>query len=139
MEALDSLSAVFFQELKSILPDYERFVVFSDRPELVIPAKHPETGELHVWLDDDEITIGIGESFHTHCCTYFFNSDDRSENEREAAREAVAFIRDVLADKVVVHVSSRITGSYHRGSADAPSLKPGVKECTWSGPFLREG
>lgn len=138
MKVLDSLSAAFFQELESIVPDYERFVAFSDRPEVIIPAKHSETDEMHIWLDGDEITLGIGEHFHTHFSTYYFNSDDPIENERQAVREAITFIRDVLADKVVVYISSRIAGSYYRGSHGASSLKPGMREYIWSGPVVRE-
>lgn len=138
MRTLANLSAVFFQALGNVIPDYAQYIAFSDRPEWILPAKHPETGEMHVWVDRDEITIGIGGYFHTHFSTDYFNSDDPRENEKEAAREAVKFIQDVLADKVVICVSARIAGSYYRGSANPPTLKPGTKEYVWSGPFTRE-
>jgi hypothetical protein len=130
---------VFFKELQEVVPDYEQLVKMTDRPELVIPAQHPETGELHVWLDGDEVTVGIGEYFHTHFSIYDYSSDIRRDNEKEAAGKAVRFIQDVLADRVVFHVFSRSTGSYYRTSHNPPSLKPGDREFIWSGPFEREG
>ena len=137
MQTLDNLLVLFFKELGSIVPDYEEYIWFSDRPEWILPAKHPETGEMYVWLDGDKITLRIGEHFYTHFSTYYLSSNDSGENERKAVRKAVEFIRDVLADKVVIYISSRAAGSYYRGSTNAPSMKPGMREYVWSGPFVR--
>jgi len=140
---LDSLSAAFIEELKSVLPDFERFLVIADHVGLIIPARHRQTGDMHIWLHDDQITVAIGLSFHWRFFTHDFASDDPTwqphENEREAAREAVKFIRDVLADKVVLYVSSHTAGSYDRGSTSQPPMEPGMREYVWSGPFMREG
>lgn len=94
---------------------------------------------MQIWLDGEEITPGIGEYFHTHFRTDYYDSDDPGENESEAevVRRAIGFIQAVLADKVVIYTYSRMAGSYYRGSTDMPSMKPGMKEYVWSGPFVR--
>ena len=81
----DSLSKMFLADLESHIPDCRKFIVESDRLELIIPAKSQETGELHIWLDGDEITIGIGQYFHTHFDT-FSNFATLAEREKDASQ-----------------------------------------------------
>jgi hypothetical protein len=128
----DSLSKIFLADLESHISDCRNFIVKSDRLELIIPAKSQETGELHIWVDGDEITVGIGQHFHTHFDT-FSNFATLAEREKEASRQASQFIQDVLADKVIIYVSERSAGCYSVGSKGEALVKPGDKKMVWSG------
>lgn len=128
----DSLSRIFLADLESYIPDCHKFIVESDRLELIIPAKSQETGKLHIWLDGDEITIGIGQYFHTHFDTYS-NFPTLIERERDASLQANRFIQDVLADKVIIYISDRSAGCYSIGSKGDLLVKPGDKKMVWSG------
>ena len=128
----DSLSKIFLADLENYIPDCHKFIVESDRLELIIPAKNQKTGELHIWLDGDEITIGVGQFFHTHFDT-FSNFATLTEREKDASRQANQFIQDMLADKIVIYVSEKWAGCYPIGSNREILTKPGDKKMVWSG------
>ena len=128
----ESLPEVFLADLEIYMPDYRQFVVKSDRLEIIIPEKSQETGELHVWLDSDEITVGVGEHFHIHFDIYS-NFSTLVERIKDASRQANQFIQAMLADKIVIYVSSKSAGCYYKGSSEEPLVKPGDRKMVWSG------
>jgi hypothetical protein len=135
-KALDSLAREFRAALRRWLPNLEWVEDFSDRLIIRIPAHNPETGAITVWLDGDEVTVGIGEYFHTHFEAYLTEQAEQTQTERErrAAARAAAFIADFIADEIVLRIGDgRYAGTFHRAIKKEP---PGPEETDylWSGP-----
>ena len=134
---LDSLSREFRAALLHRLPDLKYREEFTDRLVVTIPAHHPETGAITVWLDGDEVTVGIGEYFHTHFEAYLVERTEPTQTERErgAAARAVAFIADFMADEIVLRISrdGRYASTSHR-SIQKGLPGPEEVEYLWSGP-----
>ena len=67
----------------------------------VFPAAHSEVGDVTIWDDGDEATIGIGEITHGH-----FNPYDETLTEHEIAQqvtfEVIDFLTDLFADRVLL-------------------------------------
>jgi hypothetical protein len=59
----DPLAREFRAAFQRRLADLQVREEFSNRLVVTIPALHPETGNIAVWLGD-EVTVGIGEHFH---------------------------------------------------------------------------
>ena len=136
-KALDSLAREFRAALRHRLPNLECVEHFSDRLIVRIPAHNLETGAITVWLDGDEVTVGIGEYFHTHFEAYGTDQADLTQagRERRAAARAAAFIADFIADEIVLRISGngRSAATFHRAIEKEP---PGPQEADylWSGP-----
>ena len=90
---LDSLSRRFLTEVREAFPDRCLDIKVTDRLKVVFPAEHPDVGEIHVWLDREEVTVGIGHFYHTHFETYLDESLPKDDAEAQAVAEAIAFIR----------------------------------------------
>ena len=121
---------------------------FSDRLEVTVPGASPAIGDVTVCSDSDELTVYVGE--HTHCHFSLYMHQDRSASEAIDAvvQETVAFLSDLLADRIVVWSRSvagvpSSGGTFRRDMA--PSLlEPGAKAYLWSGaafipPTVRGG
>ena len=136
-KALDSLAREFRAALRHRLPNLEWVEDFSDRLIIRIPAHNPETGAITVWLDGDEVTVGIGEYFHTHFEAYLTEQAEltQTERERRAAARAAAFIADFMADEIVLRIGrgGRNAGTFHRAIKEEPP-GPEQMDYLWSGP-----
>lgn len=104
---LDSLSARFLVEVTREFPNQDFDVRFTDRLEVVFPACHPAVGDIHVWLDGNEVTVGIGLLYHTHFEADLEGEMSNGEAETHAVADALAFIRDFLNGDTIVHVVLR--------------------------------
>ncbi len=104
---LDSLSQRFLAELNWFFPETDLDITYTDRLEVVFPAKHPDVGEIHVSLDGDEITVGIGTFYHAHFETYLDDTMPKEEAEAQAVSDALRFIQDFIQDKTVLSLIFR--------------------------------
>jgi len=106
-------------------------------PLLAVPARHPETGGLRLWLQADEVTIGVGERFHDHVATYLYDFADRGAREDAVVEDVIEYVRDVLADRVVMsaHVSNRWARMERLEHAPAGPPERDVLRLVWSGPL----
>ncbi|MCD4693702.1 MAG: hypothetical protein K8R79_12365 [Calditrichales bacterium] len=101
---LDNLSNLFLDRFEKTFKGSSYSLEFTDRLEVSIPSKDPRFGDIHIWLDGDEVTVGIGELFHTHFETYHDDSLAKQQAEDQATANAIEFIKDVLADQVVIEI-----------------------------------
>ena len=112
---LDHLSQRFLCELERIMSRESFRTEFTDRLIVTIPARDPEVGDITVWLDGDEVTVGIGQLHHSHfevCAQPEATLDAR---EQEAARSATSFISDILDERV--HFQVQFENGRCRGSS----------------------
>lgn len=135
---LDALAREFRTVFQQRLGHVNAQEEFTDRLIVAIPASHRETGNIVVWLDGDEVTVGIGEHFHCHFETYLDDSIPQVERERLAVARAVDFIASFMADSIVLRVS-RERGRIVSVTAlplDTLEAQPNSEETDywWSGP-----
>lgn len=125
-----ALFDVLVPMLRSHFPELTFTGPVGERPQITIPAAHPEIGDLVLQDDDDEVTAFVGRFTHSH----FSNYEDipTAEKERIIAENVVAFLDDLFADRIVMWGSHRGMGGWH--SIDAHSLPSvGRKKYVWSG------
>lgn len=135
-DRLDSLAREFRIAFQRRLGHVNRREEITDRLVVTIPALHQGTGDIVVWLDGDEVTVGIGEHFHCHFETYLDESLPESERERRAAQRAVDFIAEFMADSIVLRVWRKSGRVVSAGTYPAGESSPGPDETDyfWSGP-----
>ena len=108
--------------------------------DIVFPARHPDTGDIQVWDDGDELTIGIGDFFHTHFDPVEQESDERTKDEAkvECVASAVSFVGEFLDDRKILYVqfSGEEPGAVAITDYENDNSIPlGAKKFVWSGPI----
>lgn len=102
----------------------------------LFPAIHPEVGDITIWDDGDEATIGIGEITHGHFNPYddSFTSDQIAERVTE---EVIEFLEDLFADRVLLWKSpdGRSGGWQVLGHGDDDPPRGDNLRYLWSGPI----
>ena len=140
-DRLDSLACEFRTALRRQLSEVDVSERFTDRLVVTVPARHPETGAIVVWLDGDEITVQIGQHFHCHFETHLDEGVAPTEGERLAVQRAVDFIVEFMADSIVLRVSRQrgrvVSAATHIADAALPSPSPNQTDYLWSGPKAR--
>ena len=109
---------------------------FTDRYELVIPAPHPELGELRVRDDGDELTVSIGPH-HWHNSLHLFDEEPELRRSELVAEVTVEDIRRVVQGRTVIRVGrgSGSTKSYDLGATDVKPPSPDEIDYVWTGPL----
>jgi len=102
---LSSLARRLLSHLEKSFSANEYVSSFSDRLEVVIPGEHVEVGDMHVWVDSDEVIVGIGEHFHTHFATLFYETLSTDEAEAKVVEEALLFIKDFTDKKSILEIT----------------------------------
>ena len=125
----------FLRELPSV-PHSEQI---TNRYELVIPPAHPSVGELRVWDDGDELTIGLGEHHHWHVPLYMYDDAAEARRPELAAATAVDDIRRVLEGRTVLRVTRRAGKVVSSTTYDPErsTIAPPTRDDTeylWDGP-----
>jgi len=137
---LDSLSQRFLSELERFVPQDGFRTEFTDRLVVTIPARDVEVGDVTVWLDGDEVTVGIGKLHHCHFEVYTQTGPTLGEREQAAAESAASYIRDILEDRVHFQVqfeAGRCRGSCSWYPEHSERLRPlsgvdEIREYVWS-------
>lgn len=113
-------------------------------PCLRLAAQHPATGDLVLWVEDNEITLVIELITHSHftCPSYLLNSSLEAQ-AKGIAQEAADYVLDVLLDRILFEMEwqgDRITSVSNIPLInDIPpkaELPQGVRRerFLWSGP-----
>ena len=133
-----SLANRFTQELRSASVAFER----DADGALRVPARCRDVGELVIALDDDEISVFIGEFTHCHFTPGACGDLEGTDRVGEAVREAADFVRGVLADQWVLwRYPNGGGGCYLLGDEEDPMADVPLGEDAqcylWSGPYSR--
>lgn len=97
---LNHLSREFLAMLQRVLPDMVFRTAFTDQLVVTIPFRSQEVGDITVWLDEGEVTVGIGQFHHSHFQVSTQSAPTLDERERVAAEIAANYIRDVIGERV---------------------------------------
>lgn len=108
-------------------------------PLAVVPAKHPEVGDLVLQDGGDEITVYLGRITHRH----FFAQDseasaDASVQAEQIAAEVTEYLRQLLADEIEFYGNGRSGGARSRSAKRRGFLSRllfGRRTYLWSGPI----
>ena len=138
---LDHLSQSFLSELERVVPSGGFHTEFTDRLIVTIPARSAEVGALTIWLDGDEITVGIGEIHHTHFMVDCEPGETLEAREIATAVATANYIADVLADRVRFQLQfekgrCRVALTWYPGLTQPPHRVTGADEFrnyVWSG------
>jgi hypothetical protein len=133
---------------RAILPDGLQPFCTRDPAEILrVPAKASEVGDIVVHNDGDEFTVAVGRIDHRHFEVYCATGATEHDRQREAAKDAVDWVQDIIAERVRFRVEFEagrlIAGSsWHIGHHDGGRwLKrtDEVREYTCSGEKFRGG
>ncbi len=101
---LNGLPAKFCRALREAFPTLACDLDPAER-RLCIPPKHPAFGDIYFWLRPDEIVVGIGSCWHTHCGIYSSEPMDRETAENRVVKFALELLQAILEDRLVLRVT----------------------------------
>lgn len=93
----DAFTEVFRSQLPAALHPYlasDENVIFR------MPEASSEVGELVVWNDGDELTVGVGKISHDHFPTWDFEGVPQAEQMQRASAGAIEWIEAIISDRV---------------------------------------
>lgn len=108
LAAHDPLAGAFLKHLRARLPAgafEERAPERSKHPYVMIariPAASPAVGDVLIYSDGDELTTFVGDHTHGHTGAYLFGGPNNPAAIDRAAASVAAWVRDLLADGVIV-------------------------------------
>ena len=132
-----------FRELVSKREDACRWQYeFKDCATVTYPASSSDVGDLVVFDDGHELTLGIGKIYHTHFNPEFGPSFDRTKTTvvEHIASEAMAFIDEVLAGQKVFWICFKEGVPFSAGAMPMEEVEeiPDDAVCyVWSGRYER--
>jgi hypothetical protein len=106
-------------------------------PIAVFPAVHPAVGDVNIWDDDEEATVGIGDITHHHFNPYDSELTDEEANQWITDR-VVEFLELLFSDHVLLQKRTRSNwGSMESFGEEEgiPPLREDAEGFLWSGPL----
>ncbi len=88
----------FVLRLRSLGYEYSS----SDKIDIRIPALSRDFGDIEIRIWCREITVLIGDRFHTHFDIDVSREDIANNNAKEVIYEVIEFIEDVVNDKILL-------------------------------------
>jgi len=136
----DSLSRKFLAELERSVPRDGFHTKFADGFVVTIPARDAEVGDITVWLDIGEVTVGIGQLHHSHFQIVTQTAPTLDEREQAVAASAASYIREILDDRIHFQVQfeagrCKVSSSWYAEGSERPrplSAVDEIREYVWS-------
>lgn len=109
---------LFFSKFKQFFPLLSNLKVSIDKKSFDVKIKGSKTNnDILVWIEKDEIGVGIGEWTHTH-----FKDID----------ECLLFIKDILDDFIVVWKVTKPDGGWYSGHYDLRLWQENIDKKDWN-------
>jgi len=100
---------------------------------LRFPAIHPEVGDIEIYADGNELTVGYGNFTHCH---YGKHSASSEQWEQEAVDAVIADLDALFSDRLRMWGSRKRGGGIVReGYEDVPHGDAENPQYVWSGPI----
>ena len=110
----------------------------SDAKILLIPAAHPDVGDVEIRDDEDELTVSVGTISHAHFNT--FGEDISEEASADQIAENVAsLLIDLVNDRVVLWSHQGAGGWRTFDEGEPLEFEPRAQNYLWSGPVQTPG
>ena len=108
---------LFISKFKQFFPSFSNLIVSIKNNSFELTIKSSKTeNDIDIWIENDEIGIGIGQWTHTH-----FNDID----------ECLLFIKDILDDFIVVWKVTKPDGDWYSGHYDIRLWQENVDKKDW--------
>jgi len=119
-----------FPVLTARFPDAGIKFEHEERPRAIVPAVHPDVGDIVLQDDGDEITAFVGHFTHSHFSNY--DAISAEEKAKAISEDVVHFLEELFADRIVMWGSHKGVGGWQ--PIDSRSLLSlGRKKYVWSG------
>ncbi len=120
--------------LRGRFPSVE-FKIEQEDKSIRIPAKHPEVGDVIIWDEGDEATVGIGDLTHLHLNPYDPSLSDDERNAR-IADHLIWFVEALFDDRAYfLCYPGGAGGSTVVEKGGRFTVPEGATAYTWSGPY----
>jgi hypothetical protein len=135
------MKIAFVDDLQSEVPGLGVRVDDHATSVVSIPARHQDVGSIIIDFDDGEVTVSIGEHFHSHFDPGVYRSEGYVNPDAACVRAAVTYVRDFIAGRILFHirfVNGRYAGSgtLYLNTANLMANVPhDAKLYTWAGPW----
>jgi hypothetical protein len=127
----ESISTRLLPRLTSSFPDLTLKVGKPPGPVVLIQAIHPDVGDVEIYDDGEELTIGLGNFTHAHVGSGEASTD-------KIVELTIELLADLFSDTLVLWGSHSGAGGYYRkgqASSLAKLLSSGSTPYVWSGPL----
>lgn len=119
-------------ELHRRFPNRGLIKVLGEYPHFRFPAIHPEVGDIEIYDDGEEITVGYGNFTHCH---YGKHSARSNAWESEAVEAVIADLDALFSDRLRMWGSHEGSGGIVReGDEELSDVDPDFPHYVWSGP-----
>ena len=124
------------EELKANYPNLQ-FSVNDKEKCITIPAKSNDVGDITIYDDEHELTVGVGNFTHWHASCY-----EEALREKEKAilivSEVIDFLTDLFNEKIIMWGSHDKGGGFYNiegntNEQDAPLEPESEEKYVWSG------
>ena len=139
LAAHDPLARAFLRGLREMLPAgaFEEIPAErSEHPDILvarIPAASPAVGDVRVYSDGAELTTFVGDHTHGHTGAYLFGDPTAPAAIERAAASEAAWVRDLLADRVVVWSRRTASRQVLAGGTENPDAGEAARPGAWRG------
>jgi hypothetical protein len=127
------------EELKANFPNLQ-FSINEKGKHITIPAKSVEVGNITIYDDSHELTIGVGNFTHWHASCY---EDSLNEKEKRnlIVSEVIEFLTDLFNEKIVMWGNNESGGGFYNiegnlNEQDAPLEPEKEEKYVWSGKII---
>jgi hypothetical protein len=107
-----------------------------DDPRIIIPAQHPEVGEIRIKEHAGGAILYAGRFTHGHFDGHPRPRDSvsRAERDQNIAEDVTFFLEEMFSDRIVLWGSHERGGGWRRIDYAGMTPARGVTEYVWSGP-----
>ena len=133
------LLEVMTEELKVNFPNLQ-FSVNEKDNNITIPAKSSEVGDIMIYDDSHELTIGVGNFTHWHASCYD-ESLNGIEKEKSIVSDVIDFLTDLFNEKIIMWGSNESGGGFYNiegnlDEQDSPLEPEKEIKYVWSGKII---
>lgn len=134
----DMIREILIPTLETRFPGRDMRLGISPEATVIFPAAHPRVGDVSIWDDGNEATVGIGDITHGHFNPYDGNLS-KSQIAHAVTEMVIDFLDALFSNRVVLWCShDRRSGGWRvfdEPVSTAPSDVSG-DVFVWSGPLV---
>lgn len=120
IQALNELQKRFYSEFITRFHSIVSTEVKDKILVITISANNSDIGNLNIWVDEKEITVGLSKYFHHHFDDYV-EKESIKDIKEEIIETAINFINDMLQGNLIIsftHIGNRVLTTSIRNKTD---------------------
>lgn len=106
LSQMNKQEKVFYDKFIERFNDIDFTIEYNSRLKIVINSNGREFGDMYIYVDGDEFTVGIGQYFHCH---FDWSNDDKSneENFLKAVDRLFKYLTGIFDNEIVLWISMK--------------------------------